>query len=55
MLCAVVTPSAALRPVSGLMPVTLGEAGFWVSITTVIGGEAAPTVPAMSVAVAVIW
>ena len=42
-----------LLPVSGLMPVTLGEGGVWVSMTNVMAGEAELTVPAMSMAVAV--
>ena len=50
--CAVVMPSL-LVPVSGLMPVTTGAGGGWVSMTIVMGGEAALTVPAMSMAVAV--
>ena len=50
--CAVVMPSLLL-PVSGPMPVTLGDGGGWVSMTIVMGGEAALAVPAMSMAVAV--
>ena len=49
------TPSVLLLPVSGLMPVTRGAGGLWVSMTTVIGGDAALAVPAMSMAVAVTW
>src|SRR5262245_19704455 len=51
-LCAVVTRSVLLLPVSGPMPVTFGAGGFWVSIVIVMGGEAGLAVPATSVAVA---
>ena len=42
-----------LVPVSGLMPVTTGAGGGWVSMTIVSGEEAALVVPATSMAVAV--
>ena len=34
--CAVVMPSVLLVPVSGLMPVTTGAGGAWVSMTIVM-------------------
>src|SRR5215469_7959573 len=50
---ALVMPSVAELPVSGLMPLIVGAAGAVVSTVTAKALEAAPVLPARSVAVAV--